>query len=365
MRAALHHHVAYDIRIAIDCMGGDEGIPVTVPAAFDFAQRFDDTYLLLVGLPDEIERAVSFCAKRYPSVGTDRYTILPASEVVTMDDPVEVALRRKKDSSMRVAAQAVKDGLADACISAGNTGAWMAISRYVLKTLFGIDRPAIASALPNQKGGATTMLDLGANVDCTPEHLLQFAIMGTALAQAGDPSRAPSVGLLNIGEEVIKGNDIVKQAGELLRQSSLNFYGNVEGNDIFKGTVDVVVCDGFVGNVALKSAEGVARMMSVMVREEFGRNVLTKLLGLIAWPVLSRFRHRVDNRQYNGAALLGLRGVVIKSHGAADAYAFGCALERAREAVSTDLLKRTAEAIAQLTHLQVEAVSSAQAGEPE
>ena len=346
-------------------MGGDEGIPVTVPAAFAFAQRFADTHLLLVGLPDEIERAVATCAKRYPEVAADRFTVVAATEVVTMDDPVEGALRRKKDSSMRVAAQTVKDGLADACISAGNTGAWMAISRYVLKTLFGIDRPAIASALPNQKGGATTVLDLGANVDCTAEHLLQFAIMGTALAQAGDPSHAPSVGLLNIGEEVIKGNDVVKQAGELLRQSSLNFYGNVEGNDIFKGTVDVVVCDGFVGNVALKSAEGVARMMSVMVREEFGRNVLTKLLGLIALPVLTRFRRRVDNRQYNGAALLGLRGVVIKSHGAADVVAFVCALERAREAVSTGLLKRTAEAIAQLTHSQVEAMSSTQSGDSE
>ena len=346
-------------------MGGDEGIPVTVPAAFAFAQRFTDTHLLLVGLPEEIERAVATCAKRYPEVAADRFTVVAATEVVTMDDPVEVALRRKKDSSMRVAAQTVKDGLADACISAGNTGAWMAISRYVLKTLFGIDRPAIASALPNQKGGATTVLDLGANVDCTAEHLLQFAIMGTALAQAGDPSHAPSVGLLNIGEEVIKGNDVVKQAGELLRQSSLNFYGNVEGNDIFKGTVDVVVCDGFVGNVALKSAEGVARMMSVMVREEFGRNLFTKLLGLIALPVLTRFRRRVDNRQYNGAALLGLRGVVIKSHGAADAVAFVCALERAREAVSTGLLKRTAEAIAQLTHSQVEAMSSTQSGDSE
>lgn len=346
-------------------MGGDEGLPVTIPAAFAFAERFDDIQLLLVGLPVEIEQAVSVYAKRYPSVGAHRYKILPATESVLMDDSVEVALRRKKDSSMRVAAQAVKDGLADACISAGNTGAWMAISRYVLKTLFGIDRPAIASALPNQKGGSTTVLDLGANVDCTPEHLLQFAIMGTALAQAGDPTRAPSVGLLNIGEEAIKGNDIVKQAGELLRQSSLNFYGNVEGNDIFKGTVDVVVCDGFVGNVALKAAEGLARMMSVMVREEFERNVFTKTLGLIAWPVLSRFRRRVDNRQYNGAALLGLRGIVIKSHGAADIVAFGFALERAREAVSTGLLKRTAEAIAQLTHSQVESLTSAQAGDVE
>ncbi len=266
-----------------------------------------------------------------------------------MDDPVEVALRRKKDSSMRLAAQAVKDGEADACISAGNTGAWMAISRYVLKTLDGIDRPAIATALPNQKGGATTMLDLGANVDCTAEHLLQFAIMGTALAQADDPAIKPSVGLLNIGEEAIKGNEVVKQAAELLKASNLNFYGNVEGDDIFKGTVDVIVCDGFVGNVVLKSVEGLAKMLASMIRHEFTRNPFTKLAGLIAKPVLNRFRQRVDNRRYNGAALLGLRGVVIKSHGSADAYAFGCALQRARDAVASGLLDRTAQSIAQLT----------------
>ena len=328
-------------------MGGDEGIPVTVPASFAFAQRFADTHLLLVGLPEEIEQAVAVCAKRYPDIAPDRYTILPATEVVTMDDPVEVALRRKKDSSMRVAAQAVKDGRADACISAGNTGAWMAISRYVLKTLFGIDRPAIASALPNQKGGATTMLDLGANVDCTPEHLLQFAIMGTALAQAGDPSHAPSVGLLNIGEEVIKGNDIVKQAGELLRQSQLNFVGNVEGNDIFKGTTDVVVCDGFVGNVALKTSEGLATWISQMIKEEFGRSLFTKFLAILALPVLLRFKKRADHRRYNGAMLLGLRGLVIKSHGSADRYGFFMALNRAYEAANNQMVDKIAAAFAQ------------------
>ena len=265
-----------------------------------------------------------------------------------MDDPVEVALRRKKDSSMRVAAQLVKDGLADACVSAGNTGAWMAISRYVLKTLDGIDRPAIATFLPNQTGGATIMLDLGANVDCTAEHLFQFAIMGIALAQANASGQQPSVGLLNIGEEVIKGNDVVKQTADLLRTSNLNFYGNVEGNDIFKGTVDVVVCDGFVGNVVLKSAEGLARMLGSMIKEEFNRSWLTRLMGLTAMPVLSRFRRRVDNRQYNGAALLGLRGVVIKSHGSADVFGFSCALERASSAVSTGLLDRITASIAQM-----------------
>ncbi len=326
-------------------MGGDVGLPVTIPAAVEFARQFPDTRLLLVGLADQIEAALA--GQR--SVPLDRIEIVPASEVVAMDDPVEVALRRKKDSSMRLAAQAVKDGRADACVSAGNTGAWMAISRYVLKTLDGIDRPAIATSLPNQKGSATTVLDLGANVDCSAEHLLQFAIMGSALAQAVDHRESPSVGLLNIGEEVIKGNEVVKEAAELLRASQLNFYGNVEGNDIFKGTVDVVVCDGFVGNVVLKSIEGLARMLSGVIREEFKRNWLTLLAGAFSLPVIGRLRKRVDNRRYNGAALLGLRGVVIKSHGSADIYAYGFALQRAREAVVSKLLERTAAAVAQIT----------------
>ncbi len=339
------------IRIAVDCMGGDVGLPVTVPASFEFAGCFPDVELLLVGQPDGLAVAIEAARRQYPSVSSSRYRVVPANEVVTMDDPVEVALRRKKNSSMRLAAQAVKDGEAHACISAGNTGAWMAISRYVLKTLDGIDRPAIATAIPNQKGRATTMLDLGANVDCTAEHLLQFAIMGTALAQADDPAIRPSVGLLNIGEEAIKGNDVVKQAAELLRASTLNFYGNVEGDDIFKGTVDVIVCDGFVGNVVLKSVEGLAKMLASMIKQEFMRSPLTKLTGWIAKPVLNRFRQRVDNRRYNGAALLGLRGVVIKSHGSADVYAFACALQRARDAVASGLLERTTLAISQLTRV--------------
>jgi len=326
-------------------MGGDVGLPVTIPAAIDFARQFPDTRLLLVGLPDAIETALA----EQRDAPRERMEIVPATEVVQMDDPVEIALRRKKDSSMRLAAQAVKDGRADACVSAGNTGAWMAISRYVLKTLDGIDRPAIATSLPNQAGRATTVLDLGANVDCTAEHLLQFAIMGTALAQALDHRDNPTVGLLNIGEEVIKGNEVVKEAAELLRASPLNFYGNVEGNDIFKGSVDVVVCDGFVGNAVLKSVEGLARMLSNVIREEFKRNFITLLAGAFATPVLNRLRHRVDNRRYNGAALLGLRGVVIKSHGSADVYAYGFALQRAREAVASKLLERTARAVAQIT----------------
>ncbi len=325
-----------NITVAIDCMGGDHGLPVTVPAAMAFVQAHPDTRCLLVGDESLIRQTLQ---QNAAPVG--QFEILHASEVVTMHDPVEVALRRKKDSSMRVAVQTVKDGRADAALSAGNTGAWMAISRYVLKTLDGIDRPAIATALPNQKGGATTVLDLGANVDCSAEHLLQFGLMGAALVSAVDRTTQPSVGLLNIGEELIKGNEVVKQAAELLRTSGLNFYGNVEGDDIFRGTVDVVVCDGFVGNVVLKSVEGLARMISTMMREEFRRNVFTMTAGLAAMPVLQRFRARVDNRRYNGAALLGLRGIVIKSHGSADAYAFGQALLRAREAVLNDLLQGT------------------------
>lgn len=330
-------------------MGGDSGLPVTIPAALLFAQRYPNVNLLLVGRQDDIARELETHQRRFPDVARDRFEILHASEVVSMDDSVEVALRRKKDSSMRVAAHAVKDGRAQALVSAGNTGALMAISRYVLKTLDGIDRPAIAAAMPNQKGGATTVLDLGANVDCSAEHLLQFAIMGTALAHQGVSGQLPSVGLLNIGEEVMKGNDIVKQAADLLRASSLNFQGNVEGNDIFKGTVDVVVCDGFVGNVLLKSVEGLAHMLGSMIREEFHRNVFTKLAGLLAKPVLNRFRRRVDNRRHNGAALLGLKGVVFKSHGSADEYAFRYALERAHDAVTSGLLQRISATIAGLT----------------
>jgi glycerol-3-phosphate acyltransferase PlsX len=345
-----------EIRIAIDCMGGDIGLPVTIPAACQFAKQNPDTRLLLAGNAAAIEASL----REHGGLGGEWYEILPASEIVLMDDPIEVALRRKMDSSMRVAVQAVKDGHADACISAGNTGAWMAISRYILKTLDGIDRPAIATSIPNQKGSATTMLDLGANVDCSAEHLLQFAIMGAALASAIDHRKSPTIGLLNIGEEVIKGNEIVKRAAELLRCSGLNFYGNVEGDDICKGTVDVIVCDGFVGNVVLKSMEGLAKMVANMMRAEFTRDSLSMAAGMLAKPVLNRFRDRVDNRRYNGAALLGLRGIVIKSHGSADAYAFVCALQRAREAVHNGLLAGTTNAIDSLRQsLQAAAAQSA------
>ena len=263
-----------------------------------------------------------------------------------MEDPIEVALRRKKDSSMRVAIQQVKDGAAQAAVSAGNTGALMAVARYLLKTLDGIDRPAIATQIPNAKGGATTVLDLGANVDCTAEHLLQFAVMGSALVSVLNDDNNPSVGLLNIGEEAIKGNDIVKRAGELLRESGLNFYGNIEGNDIFKGTTDIVVCDGFVGNVLLKTTEGLATMIGGFLKAEFSRNIFTKLAAIVAYPVLIAFKSRVDHRRYNGAALLGLRGLVFKSHGSADELAFANALSRAYDAARNQLLERVQARIA-------------------
>ena len=321
--------------LSVDCMGGDHGPSITLPACASFLAAHPQARLVLVGLPEVL-------ASLPPSLDRARCTLVSASEVVTMDDAVEVALRRKKDSSMRVAISQVKEGAADAAVSAGNTGALMAIARYLLKTLDGIDRPAIASQMPNAKGRGTTVLDLGANVDCTAEHLLQFAVMGTALVAASG-QESPTVGLLNIGEEVIKGNETIKQAGVLLRQAAergdLNFYGNVEGNDIFKGTTDIVVCDGFVGNVALKVSEGLASMIGGFIKQEFARNPLTQMAAMVAWPVLSAFKHRVDHRRYNGAALLGLRGLVFKSHGSADAFAFEQALNRAYEAAHNGLIK--------------------------
>jgi glycerol-3-phosphate acyltransferase PlsX len=246
-----------------------------------------------------------------------------------MDEHPSQALRNKKDSSMRVAINLVKEGAADACVSAGNTGALMATARYVLKTLPGIDRPAITSTMPSIHG-QTYMLDLGANIGCTSKHLLQFAVMGSVLATAIDEIKNPKVGLLNVGEEEIKGNEQVKEANEVLRQSGLNYVGYVEGDDVYCGDVDVVVCDGFVGNVALKTSEGVAKIISHYVKQEFNRNLFTKLCGFLALPVLKAFTQRIDPRRYNGASLLGLRGVVIKSHGGADAYSFQHAINIAR-----------------------------------
>jgi glycerol-3-phosphate acyltransferase PlsX len=334
-------------------MGGDHGPHVTVPAALEFQARLPDVDMVLVGLRDAIEAELAARGSAYGP----RLRVHAASEVVTMDEPPAQALRYKKDSSMRIAVNLVKSGEAHACLSAGNTGALMAISRFVLKTLPGIDRPAIATVLPNMRRTSTYVLDLGANVDCTAEHLLQFGIMGAMLVAAVEHKERPSVGLLNIGHEDIKGNEAVKQAAALLRDSGLNFVGNVEGNDIYKGNVDVVVCDGFVGNVALKASEGVAEMMITTMREEFSRNPLTKLAALIARPVLRAFRERLDHRRYNGASLLGLRGIVIKSHGSADVFAFGQALERAVDEVRNSVPQRIA---ARMGQMQVQPVQPVQ-----
>jgi glycerol-3-phosphate acyltransferase PlsX len=330
-----------DVTVAIDCMGGDHGVRVTVPAAVERSRIDPQCRFILVGLQDEVRAELS----RAGAVEGERLIVRHSSEVVTMDEPPANALRGKKDSSMRVAIDLVKSGEAQACVSAGNTGALMAISRFVLKTLPGIDRPAIASILPTAKGH-THILDLGANVDCTAEHLLQFAVMGAELVASVEHKPRPTVGLLNIGEEDIKGNEVVKAAAALLRESGLNFYGNVEGNDIYKGTTDVVVCDGFVGNVALKTSEGLAQMLRTYLREEFSRNIFTKLAGLVAMPVLNAFKKRVDHRRYNGASLLGLRGVVIKSHGSADVYGYGFAIGHAISEVRTGVLTHISERMA-------------------
>jgi glycerol-3-phosphate acyltransferase PlsX len=321
------------ITIAVDCMGGDHGPIVTLVACRQFLDKHPDAELLMVGQPAALAGFSHARAK-----------IITATEVVGMDDPLEIALRKKKDSSMRVTINQVKDGAAQAAVSAGNTGALMAISRFVLKTLDGIDRPAISGLIPNAKGDATMVLDLGANVDCTAEHLLQFAVMGSALVSVLRDNDNPTVGLLNIGEEDIKGSEVIKQAGELLRAAAaagdLNFYGNVEGNDIFKATVDIVVCDGFVGNVALKTTEGLASMFSTFLKAEFSRNIFTRFAAICAYPVLKAFKFRFDHRRHNGAALLGLRGLVFKSHGSADVMAFENALSRAYEAANHNLLER-------------------------
>ncbi len=331
------------ITLAVDCMGGDVGPEVTVPACQAFLDSHPQAHLILVGLPEALAA--------WPQVtGHVRCRLVGATDVVAMDDAVEVAMRKKRDSSMRVAIAQVKDGAAQAALSAGNTGALMAISRYLLKTLDGIDRPAIASLMPNARGGATTVLDLGANVDCTAEHLLQFAVMGSALVAATSGREEPSVGLLNVGEEVIKGSEIIKKAGILLRNAAsagdLNFYGNVEGNDIFKGTTDIVVCDGFVGNAVLKASEGLASMIGAFIKEEFSRTPLTKLGAILSYPVLKAFKKRMDYRRYNGAALLGLRGLIFKSHGSADAFAFEQALGRAYDAAHNQLLAKVQQRIA-------------------
>jgi glycerol-3-phosphate acyltransferase PlsX len=336
------------IKISIDCMGGDHGPSVTVAAAVSFVNREPDAEFLLVGSESVIQAEL----KKNRCENHPRMSIVNATEVVTMDDPIEVALRRKKDSSMRVAVTLVKDGRAQACVSAGNTGALMAVSRYVLKTMHGVDRPAICSILPNQKNQPTYMLDLGANVDCEPLHLHQFAIMGSALVAALEGKQRPTIGLLNVGVEDIKGNDVVKKTAELLRidheRGLLNFYGNVEGNDIFKGTTDIVVCDGFVGNVTLKAAEGMGRFVKSTLTEAFRSSPLNMLGALIARGALKAISRTMNPSNYNGGSLLGLRGLVFKSHGGADKYSYEWAIQRAFDAAKNDVLSRISASMALL-----------------
>lgn len=338
------------MRIAIDVDGGDRGAAVTLPAAALFLSKRTDAHLVLVGL----ESSLALVNKHVNAAHLARVTSVTATEVVGMDESPAITLKNKKNSSLRLALNAVKDGGADACVSAGNTGALMATARFVLKTLPGIDRPAIAGFFPTHSGhgregdGGALVLDLGANVDCTAEHLRQFAIMGASLSSALTGNSRPTVALLNIGEEEIKGNELVKSAAELIRATDLNFVGNVEGTDVFRGTVDVVVCDGFVGNVALKSAEGIANLMSQILREEFSRGPVAKMSGAVAYSVLKRFKARMDPSQHNGATLLGLRGIVVKSHGGADVAGFATAIERAYEEARHDLIAELTERVAAL-----------------
>ena len=326
------------LTIALDAMGGDFGPSVVVPAAYRALSDDPRLRLILVGDQDAIAAEL----EQQQLADDERITIHHASQKVEMDDLPSQALRNKKDSSMRVAVDLVKNGTADACVSAGNTGALMATARFVLKTLPGIDRPAICSALP-AKNGPTHLLDLGANVDVTAEQLFQFAVMGSVLVSAVNELPRPRVGLLNIGEEEIKGNDRVKEAARLLASSDIHYVGFVEGDDIYKGGTDVVVCDGFVGNVALKTSEGLAEMIGFFVKDAFSRNLFTRLAGLVAMPVLKTFREHIDPRRHNGASLLGLRGIVIKSHGGADVVAFYFAICEALAEVKKNVPERISE----------------------
>jgi glycerol-3-phosphate acyltransferase PlsX len=324
-----------DATIALDAMGGDHGPRVVVAGALRALDELPALKLVLVGQQEIVAQEL----RRNKAELGARLVLHHASQRVEMDELPSQALRTKKDSSMRIAINLVKEGAAQACVSAGNTGALMAMARFVLKTLPGIDRPAITSALPTRTG-STHMLDLGANSDCTPEHLLQFGLMGSVLVRAVQNIERPSVGLLNIGAEEIKGNDRVKQAARLLAASDLNYVGYVEGHQIFQGVADVVVCDGFVGNVALKTMEGTAGLVSHYLRQAFSRNLLTRLAGVVAAPALRSLRRSIDPRWYNGASLLGLRGIIIKSHGGADAVAFANAVRVAALEVQKDVPQR-------------------------
>jgi glycerol-3-phosphate acyltransferase PlsX len=331
-------------------MGGDFGPQVTVPASLACLRKNPTLKLIMVGDQVVLNELLSQALVEFK----DRISIQHASQIVEMDEPPQKALKNKKDSSMRIAINLVKDGQADACVSAGNTGALMATARFVLKMIPGIERPAIISTLPSTFGH-THVLDLGANVDSSAEHLYQFAIMGEEVVKAVENIERPRVGLLNIGEEDMKGNEQVKAAAKLLENSGLNYIGYVEGNSINAGhvKVDLIVTDGFVGNVALKSIEGAAKMIAVKLKETFSRNLLTKFAGLIAYPVLKLFKDSIDPRLYNGASFIGLRGLVIKSHGGADALAFETAIHLAEVEVEKDVIRKISEKL-QITLAQKE-----------
>ena len=322
-------------KISVDAMGGDFGPSVTVPASLKILKKYENISIVLVG--DSVK--INEILKKKKSLNHPRITIRNTTQVVGMDELPQSALKNKKDSSMRVSINLVKEGVVDACVSAGNTGALMATARFVLRMLPGIDRPAISSELPNANG-TTCMLDLGANADCTPEQLLQFGVMGSILTNVLHKKNNPSIGLLSNGSEAMKGSEVVKKSAELFRDSHLNFHGNVEGDDIFKGTTDVVVCDGFTGNISLKTTEGLAKMMANFLTLEFKRNWLTKISAIIAMPVLRRFKKRLDPRRYNGASFLGLNGIVVKSHGGADEFAFTHALETTISESENDVISK-------------------------
>ena len=324
-----------DVTIALDTMSGDRGPAAVVDSAVFIAEQYPHLRLILVG-DQEVLRNLIAEQENAAALG-ERISVVHAPEVVTMDDHPAQALRYKKQSSMRVAINLVKEEVADACVSAGNTGALMATARFVLKMITGIDRPAICCALPAAQG-RTYMMDLGANVDCSSEHLYQFALMGSVLVNAIDEIASPRIGLLNIGEEEIKGNDVVKQASQLLSDSGLNYIGYVEGDDIFGSKADVIVTDGFVGNVSLKTTEGIAKLIASYLSEEFKRNIVRKLIGLVALPILRKFKRRIDPRRYNGASLLGLQGIVVKSHGSADKVSFANAIKIAMKEVEHNVI---------------------------
>ena len=338
--------------IALDAMGGDHGPSVTVAAAKLALDEIPDLELVLVG--DETQLAAEF--EKHDLSENSRVEIHHASQVVDMDDLPALALKKKKDSSMRVAINLVKEGRVQACVSAGNTGALMATSKFVLKTIQGISRPAICTTLPGINGH-THMLDLGANLECTPENLAEFALMGSVLSQSVEGIKSPSIGLLNVGSESVKGSESIKRASQLIDESRLNYYGFVEGDDIYKGTVNVIVTDGFVGNVSLKTAEGLAALVSHVLQNEFKRTWLTKLAAVCALPVLSSVRRKLDPRRYNGASLLGLNGIVVKSHGSADTSSFLNAIKIAALEIENSVPQRISSAIASYFNQVEEAVT--------